>query len=188
MGCWRQLLERVDQKDAQNASAFRNDMETWDGLHEHAYGSVMRRLENSAEYDRLIDDRKEAIIKDFDGLVAGDMCVRFEQVRRCYTKPVFRDGFIRTHLDVRRWRMSVIYQDLDIISTFKNGVFQKLENMEKKCPVLDGRGFYGRGIEIYDTFGVSQGIHPPLLPLEKKLSQAFEHRVWVQRTMVGMMY
>ena len=144
------LAERVHQEDAQYASAYRNDMKIWDGLYEHAYGSVKRRLEISADYDHLMDARIEALIKDFDGLVADDMCVRFEEVRRRYTRAVFRDGYLRTHLDIRKWRIAMIDKELlHLFSTFKNGVIQQLEEMERKCTGLDG--FYGRGTDIYMT-------------------------------------
>ena len=155
MSCLRQLSERVHQEDDEYASAYQNDMKMLDGVYEHAFGSVMRRLEISSNYDDLMDTRIWALIKDFDGLVADDMCVRFEEVRQRYIRAVFRDGYLRTYLDIRKWRMAVFYQELlYLFSTFKNGVLQKLEKMERKCPGLDG--FYGRGIEIYYSFEVSQ--------------------------------
>ena len=47
MGTLIQLLERVEQVDAEYASVFRNDMVDSDGLHE-SYGSVMLRVKNSS--------------------------------------------------------------------------------------------------------------------------------------------
>ena len=173
MSCSRQLSERVHQEDAEYASAYRNDMIMLDAVYEHPFRSVMRRLEISSDYDDLMDAGIWALIKDFDGLVADDMCVRFEEVRRHYIRAVFRDGYLKTYLDNLKWRIAMIDKDLlHLFSNFKNDVIQQLEEMERKCPGLDG--FYGRGIEIYDSFEVSHGIRSPLSSLENKLSEVFE--------------
>ena len=93
MNCLRHLLERVHQEDAEYASAYLNDLKMFDGNYDHAFGTLMRRVEISSDHYHLMDARIWALIKDFHGLVADDMCFRFEEVRRCYIRVVFRDGY-----------------------------------------------------------------------------------------------
>ena len=65
-------------------------------------------------------------------------------------RAVFHDGYLRTHLNIRKWRIAMIDKDLlHLFSNFKNDIIQQLEEMERKCPGQDG--FYGRGIDIYMT-------------------------------------
>ena len=74
--------------------------------------------------------------------------------------------FLLTHLDIRKWRMAVIDQELlHLFSRFKNGVIQKLEKWRENALALTDSTAEGL-IYIYDSFEVSQGIRSPLISLE----------------------